>query len=71
VETTDSFDESYMPRLNNGNLVPAPLYLSNLDCYAIVTAKSKSSNTVYWKQPIIILQNRYSSTMLNDWDGTY
>ena len=60
---------SYMPRIIDNTLVPAPMYLDNLDCYAVVEAYSGS--TIYWQQPILIMQNRYSSTLLNDWDGSF
>lgn len=63
------FYNSYMPKLFDNTLVPAPLYLDNLDCYAVVEAKI--GDQIYWKQPLIILQNRYASSTLNDWDGSY
>lgn len=66
------FYMNYMPKLNADNcLIPATLWLDNLDCFAVVVAKSKSDNSVLWKQPIIINQSRYSSTMLNNWDGSF
>ena len=69
------FYAKYMPKLaNNNTLVPAPLYLDNLDCYPIVIAtigKGTKKEEEIWRQPIVILQNRYSSSMLNDWDGTF
>lgn len=36
--------------------------------YYIVLVASKGNN-VYWRQPLIILQNQHSSTLLNNWDG--
>ena len=61
-----------MPKLaKNNTLVPAPLYLEGLDCYAIVVARDQTSKTELWRQPIAIFQNRYASPLLNDWDGTF
>ena len=65
----------YMPKLTEDNrLVPAPMYLDGLDCYAVVSAYYDQINlqrVILWQQPIIILQNRYSSSLLNDWDGSF
>lgn len=60
----------YMPVINHNNgLTPSTLYLANLDCYAVVEAVQ--SGSVLWEQPIIIVQNRYASAMLNSWDGRF
>ena len=72
-----AFYNSYMPRLKDNVLSPASLYLENLDCYAVVYAVDKNydevnkSGTIYWRQPIIIIQNKYASSMLNDWDESF
>ena len=66
-----AFYQDYMPKIIGGNtLVPAPLYLDGLKCHLIVEGKN-GKDEVLWKQPIIILQNRYSSPMLNSWDGSF
>lgn len=65
-----NFYDKYLPKLNKDNsLTPSPLYLDGLEYYPVVIATK--GGTPLWKQPIIILQNRYSSSMLNDWDGTF
>ena len=67
---TYNFYDKYLPKLNKDNsLTPSPLYLDGLEYYPVVIATK--GGTPLWKQPIIILQNRYSSSMLNDWDGTF
>jgi hypothetical protein len=76
---TWSFYKKCMPKIlsNEGNiLVPPPMYLHDLECYAVAAAYEKKVDEdgneykeFYWRQPIIIMQNRYPSTMLNDWDG--
>lgn len=59
----------YMPVINDGGgLTPSTLYMANLDCFAVVQALIGKS--IVWEQPIIILQNRYASAMLNSWDGS-
>ena len=58
-----------MPVINNGGgLTPSTLYLDNLECFAVVIA-TNSDGGILWEQPIIMIQNRYASTMLNSWDG--
>jgi hypothetical protein len=37
--------------------------------YPVVFAKDKN-NAILWAQPIIITQNTYSSSLLNEWDGS-
>lgn len=59
----------YMPVINNGGgLTPSTLYLDNLECFAVVIA-TNDDDGILWEQPIIMVQNRYASTMLNSWDG--
>ncbi len=59
----------YLPVINDaGGLTPSTLYLDNMECFAVVRAKN--GNSILWEQPIIIIQNRYASTMLNSWDGS-
>lgn len=59
----------YLPVINDaGGLTPSTLYLDNMECFAVVRAKN--GNSILWEQPIIIVQNRYASTMLNSWDGS-
>lgn len=63
----------------NDYLIPAPFYLSGLgeQCFAVVEAYTvtkegeKEIETIYWKQPLIIEQNRYESPMINEWDGSF
>lgn len=66
------FYENYMPKLSEDNkLIPAPMYLDKIEeeCWAVV--KALRGSDILWLQPIIILQNRYSSSLLNDWDGSF
>lgn len=63
-------DLKYMPGLNADNtLSPASMYLNGLEYYPVLVAKQ--GDNILWRQPIIIMQNQYSSNMLNDWDGSF
>ena len=60
---------NYMPVLNSENrLTPAPLYINDLDYVPVVICTVDGS--IAWVQPIIITQNRYASSTLNDWNGS-
>lgn len=69
-----AFYEQYMPVVNDaGGLTPAPMYLDGLDCYLIVhayTGSGEDKNYLY-HQPVVITQNRFGSSVLNDWDGSF
>ncbi len=66
---------NYMPKLKDDNsLVPAQMYLdqdetSTSRLYPVVICKD-ASDVILWAQPIYLMQNRYASGMLNDWDGS-
>lgn len=64
----DSRILNYYPSLDNktGKLTPKEMFLSDgkpLAVEAIVDGE------VVWTQPILIIKNKYSSAMLNAWDG--
>ena len=42
------------------------MYINNLDYYCVLVASKR--NKLLYSQPIIIMQNRYSSSMINKWD---
>jgi hypothetical protein len=47
------------------------MYTDNLNIYPVVIAKWEGpDDTILWAQPLLIIQNRYSSPMLNAWDGS-
>lgn len=72
---------SYMPKLNADNTItPAPLYFTyetesggsgSQEYYPVAKCYDKTSQTLLWSQPIIIIQNKYASAMLNNWDGSF
>lgn len=70
-EELDDFNKKYMPTLSDKNiLVPSKLYIENIDCYATVEAIDNNGGLLF-VQNIIIMQNRYPSTFINQWDGSF
>lgn len=65
----ENFCKAYMPTIQENHLVPSPLYMSGLNCVAVITARV--GKKAKWRQMLLILQNRYGSAMLNDWDGSF
>ena len=66
------FCKKYMPVLNDkGGLTPANMYIDGVNCYPVVYCYQEGNDEMpLWAQPIVIIQNRYPSTMLNSWDGS-
>ena len=68
---------AYMPKLNADNtLMPAPMYCSLYDeedkeTFIVPVAICKIGNNIVWTQPIIITQNNYASSTLNEWNGEF
>ena len=62
--------KNYMPVLKQGEnrLVPAPLYIENLDYIPVVICTVNGDFA--WAQPIIITQNQYASSTLDSWNGS-
>ena len=79
--------KSFMPNMNSDNrLSPSNMFIGDTDCYCAVECWiadmesdfNKKVNfedalkyDLYWVQPILIIQNRYASPMLNAWDGSF
>ena len=69
--------KKYMPYLNEKNgITPNALHMSDMSCWCAAECwvkdltKKNAKHTLYWVQPILIIKNRYSSPMLNSWDGS-
>ena len=66
----------YSPELTNDNkLKPKVMWIENSDViknekYFYYVECVNSENIVIWRQPLVIMQNRYPSPMLNVWDGS-
>ena len=74
--------KAYLPVLSSNNaLLPSNMWVENGDISynADKTVKNKYcpyvqytvGDTVIWSQPILIIQNRYPSPMINAWDGSF
>jgi hypothetical protein len=66
----------YSPELTNDNkLKPKVMWVENSDVinnekYFYYVECVDSEQTIIWRQPLVIMQNRYPSPMLNAWDGS-
>lgn len=49
-----------------GEFMPTKMYYTGLKSVCI---NAYSNKTLIWTQPLLIIQNKYASAMLNDWDG--
>lgn len=63
---------SYFPELSERNsgtyLQPVSMFVKGLPMFAI-QAYGGDDSTVYWTQPILMIENKYPSAMINEWDG--
>lgn len=64
---------AYMPKLNQDNtLMPAPVYCEFDDgTFMVPVVVCKQGDSILWTQPIIITQNNYASSTLNEWNGEF
>lgn len=63
-----NFCKNYLPSMTKiHTLVPCNTYVHDCEYYPVVEAFNNDG--CIWAQPIVILQNRYPSAMLNSWDG--
>ena len=65
---------AYMPKLDyqKNTLLPAPMYTTFEEETAIIPViVCKKGTNVVWSQPIIITQNNYASSTLNQWNGEF
>lgn len=65
----------YMPKLDyrKNTLLPAPMYCSfenGTFVVPVIVCKNANRDTL-WTQPIIITQNNYASSTLNEWNGEF
>lgn len=64
---SDASAIKYYPTLSSdGVLAPTKMYYTGLEPVYIYAAVDGAT---VWTQPLIIIQNKYSSALLNDWDG--
>lgn len=67
IPTTNT---AFIGTINNKNneyrLSPLSFYVKGADQYGV---QGKVDNEIVWTQPILVLQNKYPSAMVNKWDG--
>lgn len=57
----------YYPTIQpTGEFMPTKMYYTGL---SPVSVNAYLDGAVVWTQPLLIIQNKYASAMLNDWDG--
>ena len=71
--------ERYIPKIileenistgyrENKGIQPLGIYVKGADDYITLNCID-TTGRILWSQPLLILQNRYPSSMINDWDG--
>lgn len=53
---------------SNKALLAKPMFIKDYDYQVVV--KAKNNNTIYWIQPICIMQSAYDFAITNEWNGT-
>ena len=70
--TTD--ESAYTPKIKTDNktgeqyLIPLSFYVAGA-CEKVCVVGKDSNDAALWSQPLLIMQNRYPSAMVNSWDG--
>ena len=70
--TTD--ESAYTPKIKKDNktgeqyLTPLSFYVAGA-CEKVCVVGKDSNSAILWSQPLLIMQNRYPSAMVNSWDG--
>lgn len=71
---------NYMPTISSENkLIPSNMYLSPnedssaTDLYPVIICREADDDDspALWVQPILLMQNQYASSMINDWNGKF
>lgn len=67
VENNEEVTETV---LDGYRLAPVEMYIDNLAIYGVqYSIMENGEMSVKWSQPILIIQNKYPSAMINQWDG--
>lgn len=67
-------DDAFIGKVNYNRdkkeyrLSPMSFYVDGVSIYG---TQGKRSNDIVWSQPILVLQNKYPSAMVNKWDGKF
>lgn len=68
TESTDKFigQIKYNDKKKKYRLSPMNFYVDGVSTYGV---QGKQGSNVVWSQPILVVQNKYPSAMVNKWDG--
>lgn len=68
TESTDKFigKIKYNNKKKEYRLSPMNFYVDGVSVYGV---QGKQNGNVVWSQPILVIQNKYPSAMVNKWDG--
>lgn len=68
VDLTDTESKSarFYPTIVNDIIVPTVMYYTGIETYSVI---ARANDADVWVQPIVICQNQYESTVLNEWTG--
>ena len=78
-DTNDAVAAGFYPTITSGGEVtPYAIYTNGLDPEVCICASTVERNgdgqiinkNPVWYQPLLIMENRYASSMLNSWDGS-
>jgi hypothetical protein len=73
-EIDDPTTGKYYPTLSSDySLVATNMYFANMKPISVIAygqIEGRTGPQEIWVQPIIIMQNRYGSAMMNNWDGS-
>lgn len=67
-------DDAFIGKVNYNEdkkeyrLSPMSFYVDGVSIYGV---QGKQENKIVWTQPILVLQNKYPSAMVNKWDGKF
>ena len=64
-------DDNFLPSLTNDNILqPSNVFIPQYHPYALqYVVVNNNVETIYWTQPIVVYEDNYPSTNLNQWNG--
>lgn len=69
VDTTYNSTMYWLPKITDAGIISPPSMFFNDECYNYWLDLEISGSRL-WAQPILILQNAWASSVLNQWDGS-
>ena len=66
TDSSNNKNGNYDATIQNNKLNPIKTYVKDAPLYGV---KCYSGSNIVWTQPILVIQNRWSSNVINKWDG--